>query len=74
LTIADERAYSLERLLRPRSVAVVGATDRDGSYGAQALISLQTIGFPGEVWGVNPGRREVLGSPSWPRAPGCRRS
>ena len=66
MTIAEERAYSLERLLRPRSVAVVGATDRDGSYGAQALISLQAIGYPGEVWGVNPGRSEVLGRPCVP--------
>ncbi|MGZ4288722.1 MAG: acetate--CoA ligase family protein [Solirubrobacteraceae bacterium] len=61
-----ERRYSLERLLRPRSVAVVGATDRDGSYGAQALISLQAISYPGEVWGVNPGRSEVLGRPCVP--------
>jgi len=53
-------------LLRPRSVAVVGATDRDGSYGAQALISLQSIGFPGQVWGINPGRSEVLGRPCVP--------
>jgi len=66
LTIAQERAYSLERLLRPRSVAVVGATDRDGSYGAQALISLQAIGYAGDVWGVNPGRSEVLGRPCVP--------
>ena len=66
MTVAEERAYSLERLLRPRSVAVVGATDRDGSYGAQALISLQAIGYPGEVWGVNPGRSEVLGRPCVP--------
>ena len=66
MTVAEERAYSLERLLRPRSVAVVGATDRDGSYGAQALISLQAIGYPGEVWGVNPGRGEVLGRPCVP--------
>jgi acetyl-CoA synthetase len=66
LTIAEERVYSLERLLRPRSVAVVGATDRDGSYGAQALISLESIGFPGEVWGVNPGRSEALGRPCAP--------
>jgi acetyl-CoA synthetase len=63
LSVAEERLYSLDRLLRPRSVAVVGATDRDGSYGAQALISLEAIGFPGEVWGVNPGRTEALGRP-----------
>jgi acetate---CoA ligase (ADP-forming) len=66
LTIAEERVYSLERLLRPRSVAVVGATDREGSYGAQALISLEAIGFAGEVWGVNPGRSEALGRPCVP--------
>ncbi|MGZ4197517.1 MAG: acetate--CoA ligase family protein [Solirubrobacteraceae bacterium] len=66
MTIAEERGYSLERLLRPRSVAVVGATDRDGSYGAQALISLDAIGFPGQVWGVNPGRSEALGRPCVP--------
>jgi acyl-CoA synthetase (NDP forming) len=56
----------LSRLLRPRSVAVVGATDRPGSYGAQALLNLDTIGFPGQVWGVNPGRDEVLGRPCVP--------
>ena len=57
---------NLDRLLRPRSVAVVGATDRPGSYAAQALINLETVGFLGEVWGVNPGRTEVLGRPCVP--------
>ncbi|HEX3614963.1 MAG TPA: acetate--CoA ligase family protein [Solirubrobacteraceae bacterium] len=56
----------LSRLLRPRSVAVVGASDRPGSYAAQALLNLETIGFPGAVWGVNPTRTEVLGRPCVP--------
>jgi acetyl-CoA synthetase len=56
----------LTRLLSPRSVAVVGATDRSGSYAAQALVNLETVGFPGQVWGVNPGRVEVLGRPCVP--------
>jgi acyl-CoA synthetase (NDP forming) len=42
-------------------VAVVGATDRPGSYAAQALLNLDAIAYPGEVWGVNPGRTEALG-------------
>jgi acetate---CoA ligase (ADP-forming) len=58
--------YSLDRLLRPRSVAVVGATDRPGSYGAQALISLDAIGYGGQVWGVNPNRSEARGRPCVP--------
>jgi acetate---CoA ligase (ADP-forming) len=56
----------LTRLLRPRSIAVVGATDRPASYGAQALINLDTIGFDGPVWGINPKRAEVLGRPCVP--------
>jgi acetyl-CoA synthetase len=28
---------------------------------------LEAVGFPGEVWGVNPGRTEVLGRPCVPR-------
>ena len=62
----DAPGYRLDRLLRPRSVAVVGATDRRGSYGAQALISLDAIGYPGKVWGVNPNRDEALGRPCVP--------
>ncbi len=56
----------LGHLISPRSIAVVGATDRPGSYGAQALLNLDAIGFTGPVWGVNPGRTEVLGRPCVP--------
>jgi acetate---CoA ligase (ADP-forming) len=56
----------LGHLISPRSIAVIGATDRPGSYGAQALLNLDAIGFTGPVWGVNPGRTEVLGHPCVP--------
>jgi acyl-CoA synthetase (NDP forming) len=57
---------SLERLFRPASIAVVGATDRPGSYGGQTLLNLRAIGYPGNVWGVNPRRSEALGYPCYP--------
>ena len=57
---------SLERMLQPRSVAVVGATEREDTYAAQALLNLAEVGFPGTVWGVNPGRTEVFGHPCVP--------
>jgi acyl-CoA synthetase (NDP forming) len=56
----------LRRLLHPRSVAVVGATDREGSYAGETLLNLAAAGFPGQVWGVNPGRDEVYGRPYFP--------
>jgi acetate---CoA ligase (ADP-forming) len=59
-------AMDLTRLLRPRSIAVVGANDRPGSYSGQAIINLDAIGFEGPVWGINPRRSEVLGRPCVP--------
>ena len=56
----------LRRLLVPSSIAVVGATERPGAYGAQALLNLEQVGYAGEVWGVNPQREEVLGRPCVP--------
>lgn len=55
--------FSPEPLLRPRSVAVVGASERPGAYGDLVLRNLAAAGFEGEVWGVNPGREEVHGRP-----------
>jgi acetyl-CoA synthetase len=51
----------LGRLLAPRSVAVVGASDRPGSYGGEALLNLSRVGFPGRVYAVNPRRASVHG-------------
>jgi acyl-CoA synthetase (NDP forming) len=57
---------NLDRLFRPASIAVIGATDRAGSYGGQTLLNLRAIGYPGQVWGVNPRRTEALGFPCYP--------
>jgi acyl-CoA synthetase (NDP forming) len=57
---------TLERLIRPATIAVVGASERPGSYGHQTLVNLETIGYPGEVWGVNPKRETALGRPCVP--------
>jgi acetate---CoA ligase (ADP-forming) len=56
----------LRRLLHPRSVAVVGATEREDSYAGRTLLNLASAGFPGKVWGVNPRRTEVYGRPCFP--------
>lgn len=58
--------FHLERLFRPSSIAVVGATERPGSYGHQTLANLKAIGYPGTVWGVNPNRRTVMNRPCVP--------
>jgi acetyl-CoA synthetase len=65
-TPTAERHADLGRLMRPASIAVVGATDRAGSYAAETLVNLELIGFPGPVYGVNPKRTEVMRRPCVP--------
>jgi acyl-CoA synthetase (NDP forming) len=55
----------LTPLLAPRSVAVVGASDRAGNLGGVAVGLLRQFGFHGPVWPVNPGRAEVGGLPCY---------
>jgi acyl-CoA synthetase (NDP forming) len=53
----------LERLLRPRSVAIVGASDKPGALGASVLANLERAGFAGDIHLVNPKRSEIGGRP-----------
>jgi acetyltransferase len=46
--------YRLDRLLSPRSVAVIGASTRERSVGRAILKNLRDGGFAGEVHVVNP--------------------
>lgn len=51
----------IDRLLRPKSVAVVGASDRVGALGATLLNNLVQYEFAGNIYPVNPKRDELLG-------------
>lgn len=57
--IAD--AASLAHLLRPSSIAVIGAGRRPGSVGHAVLANLLGSGYPGPVEVVNPHADEILG-------------
>lgn len=51
----------IDRLLRPKSVAVVGASDRPGALGATLLNNLVQYEFSGDIYPVNPKRDEIQG-------------
>ncbi|HMD61489.1 MAG TPA: CoA-binding protein [Opitutaceae bacterium] len=55
---------TLDFLFAPKTVAIIGATDRDGSVGRAVLENLR--GFKGAVYPVNPGHPSLLGMPSFP--------
>ena len=59
---------ALNRLLRPASIAIVGASPTLGSLGASVLGNLERMGFAGDIHLINPNRAEVSGRPCLPSA------
>ncbi|HEY2130347.1 MAG TPA: GNAT family N-acetyltransferase [Streptosporangiaceae bacterium] len=54
---------SLEPLLAPRSVAVIGASHRVGSIGRSILLNIRDAGFAGALYAVNPHGGDIDGIP-----------
>ena len=57
----DAPQRDLRRLLSPRSVVVVGASDKPGALGATVVSNLERNGFAGEIHLINPKRAEIGG-------------
>jgi len=57
---------SLKTFFKPRSVALIGATEKAGSVGRTILSNLIASPFGGTVYPVNPKRPSVLGIQSHP--------
>jgi acyl-CoA synthetase (NDP forming) len=56
---------SVARLLRPASIAIVGASDKVGP-GLNAWLALQRVGYAGRVYLVTPSRPELFGRATHP--------
>ena len=64
---------NLEYLFKPKSIAVIGASDTPHSAGATVIRNLLQGGFSGPITPVNPKYRKVAGvSVSVPRADAAR--
>ena len=55
------RRTAFESFYTPNSVAVIGATDREGTVGRTVVANLCNGKFQGRVYAVNPKRSEILG-------------
>ena len=56
---------NLHQLFAPRSVAVIGASDKPGAVGQVVLHNLLNAGFKGEVHAVNPKHAQIMGRPCY---------
>ncbi|KRD46691.1 acyl-CoA synthetase [Acidovorax sp. Root275] len=63
----ETRLTDLSRLIRPRSIALVGASDRPQSIGERTLTNLLDHSeFDGDIYLVNPTKAEIRGHRCWP--------
>ncbi len=58
--------HALDCLLRPRSIAIVGASGRTGSFGQQLQHSIASLGYAGKVFLINSKYAEIDGVTSYP--------
>jgi acetyltransferase len=57
---------SLQPIFSPKSVAVIGATEKQGSVGRTVIWNLISSPFGGTVYPVNPKRENILGIKAYP--------
>jgi acetyltransferase len=58
--------HPLNAIFEPRSVAVIGASEQEGSVGRTILWNLISSPFGGTVYPVNPKRASILGVKAYP--------
>ena len=56
---------NLHRLFRPKSVAVIGGSQKPGSFGAVVMRNLIDGGFNGDLYPINPRHSDVMGYKSF---------
>ena len=66
MNFLHRRVSQLEKVFRPKTVAVIGATEKKGSVGLTVMQNLLATSFGGEVIPVNPTRATVLGVKAYP--------
>ena len=62
----SNESLSLEKLFNPRSIAIVGASNRPDAYGSMVLDMLMEYRCPLPIYPVNPRRTEIKGMRCYP--------
>ena len=58
--------HPLDAMLAPKSVAIIGASEHERSVGRTLMENLQSGGFAGAIYPINPKRDSVLGVRAFP--------
>ncbi len=62
--------HPLEKMFRPASVAVIGASGDPDKLGGRTLLHLRELGYRGRIYPINVTAKMVQGLPAWPSVRG----
>ncbi|TDD60926.1 CoA-binding protein [Kribbella antibiotica] len=62
----EEILTAMMRIMKPRAVAVIGASNEDGKIGNSVMKNLVNGGYAGDIYPINPKGGEVLGLKAFP--------
>src|SRR4030042_4893477 len=57
---------NLDKIFKPKSIAVIGASEKAGSPGYRVFRNLIGSGYEGVVYPVNPNRESIQGVQAYP--------
>lgn len=64
--MSKDLVYEIDEIFRPRSVAVVGVSNKVNKLGNLLLYSFLDIGFDGKLFPINPKEETIMGFKSYP--------
>ncbi|QEE14351.1 acetate--CoA ligase alpha subunit [Promethearchaeum syntrophicum] len=59
--MSSKSVKELEAMFHPRSVAIIGASSKEGKIGHTVIKNMQNSNFPGKYYPINPKSEEILG-------------
>ncbi|WP_410788593.1 acetate--CoA ligase family protein [Kribbella sp. C-35] len=62
----EEILTAMTRIMKPRAVAVIGASNEDGKIGNSVMKNLVNGGYAGDIYPINPKADEILGLKAFP--------
>ncbi len=62
----NKKMENMKRLFEPKSVAVVGASEKFDKLGFHVMKSLKECGFSGEIIPINPNAKKIFGIKAYP--------
>lgn len=62
----QETAHAFDSIFKPRSIAIIGASDTFGKWGYRMVDRPYTTGFAGAIYPINAQKKEILGLKAYP--------